>query len=81
MKADPTYGLGTQGYLSWFMPEHCYVMHKKLEELENGGWKSKPEFKEFMLAVEGVSESARLQQSGRRYCKNVFKWPPMLQGH
>ena len=42
LKADPTYGLGTHGNLSWLMPEHCYVMHKKLEELENGGWKSKP---------------------------------------
>ena len=71
LKADPTYGLGTHGYLSRFMPQRCYVMHKKPEELENGGWKSKPEFKEFLLAVEGVSESAGLQQSGREYFKRV----------
>jgi hypothetical protein len=61
LHADPINGMGTHTYLSRFMPQGSYVMHKKLEELENGGWKLKPEFKQFLAAVKGVSKSVGLQ--------------------
>ena len=51
MRDDPLMGKNTFGQLSHFGPERCYVMHKKLTELEGDGWKSKPEFKKFRAVL------------------------------
>ncbi|KAL7530309.1 hypothetical protein ACHAXR_007396 [Thalassiosira sp. AJA248-18] len=56
MRDDPLMGKNTFGQLSRFGPERCYVMHKKLTELEGDGWKSKPEFKKFIAVLDGIGE-------------------------
>mmetsp|Transcript_30204 Transcript_30204/g.63996 ORF Transcript_30204/g.63996 Transcript_30204/m.63996 type:complete len:87 (-) Transcript_30204:341-601(-) len=54
MKNDPMLGRNTFGQMARFGPERCYVMHQKLSELENGGWREKPEFDKFKNAMSGV---------------------------
>ena len=40
--------------LACFGTERCYVMHQKLSELENEGWKDRPEFDMFKRSILGV---------------------------
>ena len=54
MRDDPVLGRGSYGQTSRLCPERAYVMHKLLSDLEHGGWKSKPAFKEYLTAIEGV---------------------------
>ena len=54
MRDDPFLGTNTFGQLSRFGPERCYVMHKKMSELEGNGWKAKHEFKKFRDVAEGI---------------------------
>lgn len=53
-KDDPYLGQNTYGHLSRLGPERCYVMHSLLVELENGGWKTKDEYKRFLDVVPNV---------------------------
>ena len=47
-------GNGTFGQLSRFGARRWYVMHQKLSELENEGWKDRPEFDMFKRSILGV---------------------------
>ena len=42
------------GQMPRFRPERCYVMHKKLSELEGNGWHKKKEFRELIKVFEGI---------------------------
>ena len=58
LRNDPFFGAGTFGQLSRFMPERVYVIYKQLSELEDGGWKTKPEFAKYLQALDGIPESS-----------------------
>ena len=49
-------GTGTFGQLAPWGPERCYVMHSKLRELENGGFKKMKEFKRYVRALNGIGD-------------------------
>ena len=51
---------GTFGQLASWGPERCYVMHKKLSELENGGYKRMEEFKRYMTALNGIDDHSKV---------------------
>ena len=55
---DPYLGNNTYGHIARLGPERCYVMHSLLSELENGGWKTKPEFKRYLEAYPKVISAA-----------------------
>jgi hypothetical protein len=57
---DPYLGKGTFGQLARFGPERCALMHLQLSQLENGGWKEKPEFKRYIDAR--ASSTKRVQK-------------------
>ena len=56
LRNDPYLGHGTFGQLARFMPERSYIMFKQITELENGGWKTKPQFAKYLHALKGVPE-------------------------
>lgn len=66
-KNDPFLGKGTFGQLSRFGPERLYVMHMKLQELEEG-WRNNPHFDDFKASLAGVSNSGKY---GLEYFKKV----------
>lgn len=51
---DPFLGKGTWGQTSRFGSVRLYVMHKKLSELEDDGWKKNKHFKKFVDCLKGV---------------------------
>ena len=61
-------GSGTFGQLAPWGPERCYVMHKKLCELENGGYKHMEEFKRYMTALNGIDDHSEV---GKDYFEKV----------
>lgn len=56
---DPFLGAGTFGQLARFGPERCAVMHLHLSELENGGWKKKEEFEQYIKAYNASSKGVK----------------------
>jgi len=66
MQNDPVLGKNTFGQLARFGPERCYVMHKKLSDLESyfdsndlsdlgaDGWKKFEEFQPFLKSLRGI---------------------------
>lgn len=57
LRNDPYYGRNTFGQVSRLMPERAAVMHQKVHELMDGGWRNKEEFKPFLEALDRVPES------------------------
>jgi len=70
LKCDPVLGKGTHGFLARLLHERLYATHKKLSEIENGGWRNKDEFKRYLTALEGVSGEATLARRRARYTSN-----------
>jgi hypothetical protein len=54
MRNDPILGDGSYGQTSRLCPERGFVVHKALLELENGGWRNKARFQEFLSLIPGI---------------------------
>jgi hypothetical protein len=39
LKDDPYYGKNTFGQVARLMPERAYVVHQRMKQLKDGGWK------------------------------------------
>jgi hypothetical protein len=57
MRNDPYCGVGSYGQTYRLCPERAFIMHRKLLELENGGWKTKQRFKSFLDVLPGVARA------------------------
>lgn len=57
MRNDPYFGVGSYGQTYRLCPERAFIMHRKLLELENGGWKTKQRFKSFLDVLPGVARA------------------------
>jgi hypothetical protein len=69
---DIYFGSGTFGQLSRFMPVQIYVMRKQLDELKDGGWKERDEFKPYIEALEGIPEkSSNNNEADREFFVNM----------
>ncbi len=55
MKDDPILGTGSFGQISRFCVERCFIMHKLLDDIQNGQWIDRAEFKGYKIALEGVN--------------------------
>jgi hypothetical protein len=71
MRDDPVLGPGSYGQTSRLCPERAFVMHKLLSNLENGGWRSRPAFREFLEVLEGVQYAGSISAGGREYVEKV----------
>jgi hypothetical protein len=71
MRNDPHLGAGSYGQTARFCPERTYIMHKLLSDLEERGWKEKPEFAHFLKLVPGVSYAGEISAGGREFVENV----------
>ena len=54
LRNDPYFGAGTFG----FIPERAFIISKQLSELKDCGWKTKPEFSEYLEALEGIPKES-----------------------
>jgi len=68
---DPHLGAGSYGQTARFCPERTYIMHKLLSDLEERGWKEKPEFAHFLKLVPGVSYAGEISAGGREFVEKV----------
>ena len=67
MRSDPVLGNGSWGQTARLAVERCYVMHDKLKELENGGWKNKPQFAPYLKALEKVPNAGDVSNAGKEF--------------
>ncbi len=68
---DPVFGAGSYGHISRLVPEHLFIMHKQLESLKNGGWKTAPEFAGCMKAVNGVKPMGKVHKGGKEFFERL----------
>jgi hypothetical protein len=68
---DPVFGAGSYGHISRVVPEHLFIMHKQLESLKNGGWKTAPEFAGCMKAVNGVKPMGKVHKGGKEFFERL----------
>jgi hypothetical protein len=68
---DPTFGVGSYGHICRLVPEHLFVMEEQLKQLKNGGWKEKPEFKDFIDSVDGISNQGTKEKCGKEFFERL----------
>lgn len=66
-RSDPELGKGSWGQTARLAVERCYIMHIMLKELENGGWKEKPEFKPYLDALRRIPKAGDVNNAGREF--------------
>lgn len=73
MRDDPLLGSGSYGQTSRLCVERCYIMHKFLAELEDGGWEQRAEFNAYKAALEEIEEEEDGDDTtvGRKYFDNA----------
>jgi hypothetical protein len=86
MRSDPELGNGSWGQSARLAVERCYVMHMKLSELENDGWKDKPEFKPYLDALEKIPYAGDVNNAGKEFfnkmpSKILRKFRQVFQKH
>ena len=67
MRFDPELGNGSWGQTARLAVERCFVMHKMLQDLENDGWKNKPQFKPYLDSIKGIPKKDSISKVGKEY--------------
>ena len=65
MRNDPELGRDSWGQTARLGVERCYVMHAKLKELENDGWKNNTHFTTYLKALEKIPNAGNISNVGR----------------
>ena len=68
LRSDPEFGSDSYGQSIWLYVERCYLMRRDLDELvDNDGWKLKPEFADYIEAIETMPDLGDKIQASKSF--------------